>query len=139
MSKKTEDQLPGQMNLFDYIEKPKTENGDCGTCEWSFWKHGKETVRGCQYHGGKDGCHYEKRKTCRSCAHMKRSVYGLMEYHGFACFGFGISKSDNLNNNACHDYEPAADGEAWRTSDKAVDEWLGMCEEESEGTHEHTD
>lgn len=45
-------------------------------------------------------------------------------YHGFGCFGFGISKSDNMNNAACHDYEPAADGEAWRTSDKAVDEWL---------------
>lgn len=105
--------------------KPKTKRGDCGTCKWSFWKHGKETVRGCQYHGGKDGCHYEKRKTCRSCSHMRRCTSGLGEiYHGFGCFGFGISKSNSINNDACHDYDPAADGEAWRTSDKAVDEWL---------------
>lgn len=41
--------------------------------------------------------------------------------------------------NACPDYEPAADGEAWRMSDKAVDEWLGVCEEYEEETYEHTD
>lgn len=117
--------IEGQMSVFDFLKPEAPEKGDCGTCEWSFWKHGKETTRGCQYHGGKDGCHYEKRKTCRSCSHMRRCVSGPDDiYHGFGCFGFGISKSDNMNNNACHDYEPAADGEAWRTSDKAVDEWL---------------
>ena len=117
--------IEGQMSIFDYLKPEAPEKGDCGSCEWSFWKHGADgTSRSCQYHGGHDGCHYEKRKTCRSCSHMRRSVWGLMEYHGFACFGFGISKSDNINNAACHDYEPAADGEAWRTSDKAVDEWL---------------
>lgn len=123
--------IPGQMSITDFLlpEEPKPK-GDCMTCEWSFWKHtGGRGERGCQWHGGHDGCHYEKRKTCRTCNHMKRSVCGLGEiYHGFACFGFGIAKSQDINGKACTDYEEATDGETWRISDEAVREWM---EEES--------
>lgn len=64
-------------------------------------------------------------KVCRNCSHMRRCTSGFDGiYHGFACFGFGISKSNNIHNDACHDYKPATDGEMWRTQDKAVDEWL---------------
>lgn len=120
-----EGRIEGQMSVFDFLKPEAPEKGDCGTCEWSFWKHGKETVRGCQYHGGHDGCHYERRRSCRDCSHMGRSTSGPGDiYHGFACFGFGISKSDNIHNDVCHDYEPAVDGEAWRTQDRAVEEWL---------------
>lgn len=106
-------------------ETAKAGTRQCGSCKWSFWKHGKEgTKRSCQYHGGKDGCHYEERRTCRTCGHMQRSVYGLMEYHGFACFGFGISKSQDIEQEACVDYEPAMDEEAWRTDDMAARAWV---------------
>lgn len=108
-------------------ERETVPKGDCGTCKYSFWKHGKGgTKRGCQYHGGKDGCHYERRLTCRTCSHMRQSVCGLGDiYHGFGCFGFGISKSEDIHKEACGDYEEATDGEAWRTSDAAVKEWIG--------------
>lgn len=67
-----------------------------------------------------------KQKTCRTCDHMQMSVCGLDEiYHGFACFGFGIAKSQDINGKACMDYEEATDGEAWRTDDEAVREWEG--------------
>lgn len=66
-----------------------------------------------------------KPRLCRNCSHMQRSVYGLAEYHGFSCFGFGISKSEDINRTACSDYKPATDGEAWRTSDKAAEDWRG--------------
>jgi hypothetical protein len=52
-----------------------------------------------------------------------------MEYHGFACFGFGISKSQDIEKMACEYYTPATDGEAWRTSENAAKAWL---EEEGE-------
>lgn len=66
-----------------------------------------------------------KPRLCRNCSHMRRAVYGLAEYHGFSCFGFGISKSEDINRTACSDYKPATDGEAWRTSDKAAEDWRG--------------
>lgn len=119
------DVMDGQMNIFDFLKPEEPKRGDCASCEWMFWKHtGGRGERSCQYHGGKDGCHYERRKTCRTCEHMQQSVWGLMEYHGFACFGFGTSKSQDINGKACVDYEEATDGEAWRTDDEAVKEWM---------------
>lgn len=65
------------------------------------------------HHGkGYDICWWkeiEKPKKCGSCIHMRRSVYGLMEYHGWACFGFGISRSQDPQQTACEMYEPKGD------------------------------
>ena len=114
----------GQMTIFDYEQpeiKPKEIGPKCLKCKYRFFKHGKEEGLSCDR---ADGCEFTPWQTCRTCEHMSRSVYGLMEYHGFACFGFGISKSQDIEKKACEDYVPATDGETWRTDDKAVEEWL---------------
>lgn len=103
--------IEGQMNMFDFIEDPDREKKEKAKA-WSARRQFAE--------GYREGVN----KKCRTCAHMQRSVCGLMEYHGFACFGFAISKSQDIDKKACEYYTPATDGEAWRTSDKAVDEWL---------------
>lgn len=69
----------------------------------------------------------ETPKICRNCSHMNRSTCGPDGiYHGFHCFGFGVSRSENLNQKACGDYNPATDGEAWRTDDDAAQKWIGF-------------
>ena len=69
-------QIEGQMSLFDILEPENAE------------KTQKEPLK------------------CGSCIHMRRSVWGLMEYHGWACFGFGISYSQDPQQAACDKYEP---------------------------------
>ena len=52
-----------------------------------------------------------KQKTCRTCSHWRPYVSGLGEiYHGWTCFGFGISKSDRADKPACDTYEERTDG-----------------------------
>lgn len=52
-----------------------------------------------------------KQKTCQTCSHWKPCVYGLGDiYHGWACFGFGISKSNSADKPACDTYEPREEG-----------------------------
>lgn len=108
--------MSGQMSLFDFIEDPDREKKEKAKA----WSAGRQLAEG--YREGVN-------KKCRTCAHMKRSVWGLMEYHGFACFGFGISKSQDIEKMACEYYTPATDGEAWRTSENAAKAWM---EEEGE-------
>lgn len=72
-------------------------------------------------------------RICRTCEHFQKSVCGLGDiYHGVSCFGFGISRSQDPNQEACNDWEKATDGEPWRTSDRALNAWLGYEDEEGE-------
>lgn len=61
--------------------------------------------------GGYDICYWREVKKCGSCAHMRRSVYGLLEYHGWACFGMpdSISRSSDPEQAACDQYLPKGD------------------------------
>jgi hypothetical protein len=52
-----------------------------------------------------------KKKTCQTCSHWRPYVSGPGDiYHGWACFGFGISKSDRADKPACDTYEERTDG-----------------------------
>ena len=77
-------QIPGQMSLFDI----KTAENN---------KKPQKTALNV--------------KKCGSCIHMKRSTYGLMEYHGWACFGLPdcLSRSSDPQQAACEYYEPKGD------------------------------
>ena len=66
-----------------------------------------------------------EKKKCRTCDHFHRCTSGPDGiYHGFSCFGFGISRSENPEKDACIDYREATDDEAWRRDDKAFNEWF---------------
>lgn len=128
--------MEGQMSLFDFLpdqakkpdkwsaalpkDRKKKQCGDDNIpCAWKPEFAPCETCK-------RETVPKGKRLTCRTCSHMWQSVCGSGDiYHGFACFGFGIAKSEDIRKEACGDYEEATDGEAWRTSDAAVKEWLG--------------
>ena len=71
-------------------------------------------------------------KICRTCDHFARYTSGLGEiYHGYSCFGFGVSRSQDPKGN-CRDWREAVDNEAWRTDDKALNAWLDYEEGDDE-------
>lgn len=60
---------------YDFAWWREIKHGDCATCRFQFWKHkGGKGVRSCQYHGGKDGCHYEARRSCETCHYYREVV-----------------------------------------------------------------
>lgn len=72
-------------------------------------------------------------RICRTCEHFQKSVYGIGDiYHGVSCFGFGISRSQDPNQEACNDWKKATDGEPWRVDNKALNAWLGYEEDGDE-------
>ena len=50
-----------------------------------------------------------KQKTCRTCSHWNPYTHGWEPKPvGYACFGFGISKSNSADNPACDTYQERA-------------------------------
>lgn len=83
---------------------------------------------------GPKQCDWEPvNRICRTCGHFQKSVCGPGDiYHGVSCFGFGISRSQDPNQEACNDWKKATDGEPWRVDNKALNAWLGYEEDGDE-------
>lgn len=116
-------QIPGQMSLFDNIEQPEPVFDPDDFLTWCDWCAYQDKAKCCTYDeplgrscirgsGFKPAKKLPKtRKKCRSCAHLRHGVAGLMEYHVYICKGFDdcISRSSDPEQAACDHYQPKGD------------------------------
>ena len=117
-----EDPMDKQMTLFDFVNedgtgfeisdraemKPETVKDAkiCSKCKSHVWLHNPKTGNSRMSCGRKYGCKFEPRITCSMCSHFQPYTSGLHEeYHGFTCCGFGISRSENPDQEACDDFK----------------------------------
>lgn len=130
-------QIPGQMSLFDILgpENDKDPQKVTENCEnlplfdpydyltWCDWCAYQDETKCCTYDeplGRFCSCGAAfkpkrklpatDRKTCRTCSHFGWVWNPDGEPYRRACFGFGISKSDNPNKPACETYEEREEG-----------------------------
>lgn len=107
-SDKEAEQIGEQMDEGYRAGIPKT-SGCYHVPEPCRWKKSPEDCASC-YLYVKAGT----AKKCANCNHFRKYVAGLHEeYHGWACFGFGIDRSEGKPNKpACRDWIPRKqDGE----------------------------
>ena len=109
--------MSGQMSLFDFIEDPEEQRKN------SKVEQARKELRELSKRLEKLNEPEPVPRICRHCDHFQRSVWGLMEYHGMACFGFGVSRSSDANQKGCSDWAEAKDDEPWRNSDDALRAW----------------
>lgn len=121
-----------QMNIFDFLNdagtgfeisdqtdrKPKCQNSvkTCSKCKYRVFLHDPKNGNARMSCDRKYGCKFEPRLKCSMCSHFAPYVSGLNEeYHGWACFGFGISRSSNPDQEACADFKEGS-YESWANS-----------------------
>lgn len=111
-----------QMSIFDFVNEDGTgfEISDpvdrkpgylnnvktCSKCKYRIFLHNPKTGNARISCDRKYGCKFVPRLTCSMCSHFRPYTSGLNEeYHGWTCVGFGISRSENPDKEACDDFE----------------------------------